>query len=88
MAYGGGQLDEFARTRREGAARRREAEGDPRSRAAATTWPAIEFAQLLNHAVSAHAGLNQEVVSGIIDQRVYDSYVTILAPITASLSGA
>jgi hypothetical protein len=37
---------------------------------------------LLNHAISSIAGLNNAVVTGVIDQRVRDAYVTILSAIT------
>lgn len=42
-----------------------------------------EFALLLNHATSSIAGLNESIVTGVIDQRVRDAYVTILSAITA-----
>ena len=37
---------------------------------------------LLNHAASAVAGLNQQVVSGVIDQRIRVAFITILATVT------
>lgn len=42
-----------------------------------------ELGLLLNHAVSAHPGLNDQVVSGVIDQRVFDAFVTMIAGVTA-----
>lgn len=41
-----------------------------------------EFAILLNHAMSSRAGLNQSIVTGVIDERVHDAYITILNAIT------
>ena len=41
-----------------------------------------EFGVLLNHIRSAHAGLNEQVVRGVIDERVFDAYVTILSGVT------
>jgi lysophospholipase L1-like esterase len=41
-----------------------------------------EFRVLINHVRSAHAGLNEQVVRGIIDERVFDAYVTILTGVT------
>jgi hypothetical protein len=40
------------------------------------------FAVLLNHALSSISGLNESIVSGVIDVRVRDAYVTILSAIT------
>ena len=40
-----------------------------------------EFAILLNHAASNIAGLNEQIVSGVMD-RLHDSYATILGAIT------
>jgi lysophospholipase L1-like esterase len=42
-----------------------------------------EFGILINHVRSAHAGLNAQVVRGVIDERVFDAYVAILAAVTA-----
>jgi hypothetical protein len=41
-----------------------------------------EFSMLINHARSAHAGLNEQVVKGVIDERVFDAYVTVLTGVT------
>ena len=41
-----------------------------------------EFAVLINHLRSAHAGLNEQVVRGVIDELVFDAYVTILSGVT------
>jgi lysophospholipase L1-like esterase len=42
-----------------------------------------EFGLLLNHARSARRGLNEQVVSGIIDDRVFGAYVAMLTSITS-----
>ncbi|WP_119390836.1 SGNH/GDSL hydrolase family protein [Taklimakanibacter lacteus] len=82
MAYTGGQLDEFSRlvekVLRTGVRPRaillsgggNDVAGD-------------EFAILLNHAASSIAGLNDSVVTGVIDERARDAYATILSAITA-----
>jgi hypothetical protein len=41
-----------------------------------------EFGILLNHARSAVAGLNDAILTGIIDERVKTAYVTILMAVT------
>ena len=41
-----------------------------------------EFSMLINHVRSAHAGLNEQVVRGVIDERVFDAYVTVLTGVT------
>jgi GDSL-like Lipase/Acylhydrolase family len=41
-----------------------------------------EFGMLLNHARSAIAGFNLQVVAGVIDQRIRTAYVTILSAVT------
>jgi len=81
MAYSGGQLDGFSRlvekVLRTGVRPRaillsgggNDVAGD-------------EFAVLLNNAASSIAGLNDSIVTGVIDQRTRDAYVTILSAIT------
>ncbi len=81
MAYSGGQLDDFAR-RVEKVLRT-----GVRPRAILLSGggndvAGDEFAILLNHATSGSAGLNESIVTGVIDQRVRDAYVTILNAIT------
>jgi lysophospholipase L1-like esterase len=81
MAYSGGQLDDFAR-RLEKVLR---AGVKPRAillSGGGNDVAGDEFALLLNHASSSIAGLNDSVVTGVIDQRVHDAYVTILSAIT------
>ena len=41
------------------------------------------FGMLLNHAMSSIAGINASVANGIIDQRLSNAYVTILAAVTS-----
>ncbi|TDR36592.1 GDSL-like lipase/acylhydrolase family protein [Tahibacter aquaticus] len=81
MAYSDGQLDEFTR-RIEKMIRR----GD-RPRAVLLSGggndiAGDEFGMLLNHALSARSGLNRRVVEGIIDERLYDAYATIISAVT------
>lgn len=82
MAYSDGQLDDFSR-RVEKVLR-----GGVKPKAILVSGggndiAGDEFALLLNHAASASAGLNDAIVTGVIDQRLFDSYVTILNAITA-----
>jgi hypothetical protein len=86
MAYSAGQLDDFSRcvekVLRSGVRPRaillsgggNDVAGD-------------EFGVLLNHASSGIAGLNESILTGVIDQRVRDAYVTILSAITAICEG-
>lgn len=46
-----------------------------------------EFGMLLNHAASGSRGLNEAVVTGVIDQRLPDAYATILGAVTAVCRG-
>ena len=41
-----------------------------------------QFQMLLNHVRAAHAGLNDQVVDGVIDVRIFDAYVTILSAVS------
>lgn len=81
MAYSGGQLDELSR-RIEKALR-----SGRRPKAILVSGGGNDiagdaFAFLLNHAAAAGAGLNAEIVSGVIDTRLRDAYLTILHAIT------
>jgi hypothetical protein len=81
MAYSDGQLDNFSRrierVLRTGVEPRaillsgggNDVEGD-------------EFTYLLNHAASSIPGLNDSVVTGVIDRRFREAYVTILNALT------
>ena len=86
MAYSGGQLDAFSRrvekVLRTGV--------EPRAillSGGGNDVAGNEFAILLNHAASSIAGLNESIVSGVIDQRVRDAYLTILSAITEVCKG-
>ncbi|WP_189434514.1 SGNH/GDSL hydrolase family protein [Mesorhizobium sp. M1E.F.Ca.ET.041.01.1.1] len=81
MAYSDGQLDDFSRrvekVLRTGV--------EPRAillSGGGNDVAGDEFAMLLNHAMSSIAGLNQSIVTGVVDQRIRDAYVTILSAIT------
>ena len=81
MAYSGGQLYEFAslveKVLRSGV--------EPRAillSGGGNDLCGDEFAILLNHAESNIAGLNDSIVTGLIDERLHDSYVTILREVT------
>jgi len=41
-----------------------------------------EFAVLIDHVRSAQPGLNQQIVEGIIERRVFDAFVTVLTSVT------
>lgn len=81
MAYSDGQLDDFTR-RIEKILRR----GDvPRAillSGGGNDIAGDEFAMLLNHVASSMRGLNDSVVSGIVDQRLFDAYATILSSVS------
>jgi len=81
MAYSSGQLDEFSR-RVERVLRHGVRPKAILVSGGGNDIAGDEFAILLNHAMSANAGLNDDIVRGVIDQRLYDSYVTILCAIT------
>jgi len=81
MAYSGGQLDDFAR-RVEKVLR---VGVEPRAillSGGGNDIAGDEFAILLNHATSSIAGLNESIVTGVIDQRARNAYITILSAIT------
>ena len=82
MAYAHGQLDEFSR-RVEKVLRSGVKPKAILLSGGGNDIAGDEFALLLNHAASAIKGLNEDIVTGVIDQRLYDSYVTILQAITA-----
>lgn len=86
MAYSGGQLDDFSR-RVEKVLRSGVKPQAILLSGGGNDVAGDEFAILLNHATSSIAGLNDSVVTGVIDQRVRDAYVTILGAITAICEG-
>jgi lysophospholipase L1-like esterase len=81
MAYAGGQLEEFSR-RLEKLLRHGRVPKAILLSGGGNDIAGSEFGMLLNHASSAIAGLNDHVVSGVIDQRIRVAYLTILAAIT------
>ena len=83
MAYSGGQLERFSRLIEKSLRRGRTPKailisggGNDLAGAGAS------FGMLLDHARSASAGLNEQVVSGVIDQRGRLAYITILSAVT------
>jgi lysophospholipase L1-like esterase len=81
MAYSDGQLEELAR-RLEKLLRRKVVPKAILLSGGGNDVAGTEFKILLNHARSPVTGLNQRVVSGIIDERVRFAYVTIISAIT------
>lgn len=82
MAYGGGQLENFAR-RIERVLRRGQVPRAILLSGGGNDLAGDAFALLLNHAASGAPGLNDDIVGGVIDQRLRDSYATILSAVTA-----
>jgi lysophospholipase L1-like esterase len=81
MAYSGGQLEELAR-RLEKVLRRNDIPKAILLSGGGNDVAGSEFKILLNHARSPVSGLNERVVSGIIDERIRFAYVTIISAIT------
>jgi lysophospholipase L1-like esterase len=81
MAYGLGQLEELTR-RLEKLLRQNVIPTAVLLSGGGNDVAGEEFGILLNHARSAVAGLNGQILSGIIDERVKTSYVTILIAVT------
>ncbi len=81
MAYGDGQLEGFARLV-EKALRRGVVPRAILLSGGGNDIAGDEFAILLNHATSSIAGLNDSIVTGVIDERLRNAYVTILDAIS------
>jgi len=81
MAYGGGQLEELTRLL-EKLLRRSVVPTAILLSGGGNDVAGDEFAVLLNHARSATSGLNESIVSGVIDDRIRNAYVTILTAAT------
>lgn len=81
MAYGGGQLDSLVR-RLERMLRHQHIPKAILLSGGGNDVAGDEFAMLLNHALSPRAGLNQQVVSGVIDERVRLAYITVITAVT------
>jgi len=81
MAYAGGQLEELCRVL-ERLLRRGEAPRAILLSAGGNDLAGSEFAMLLEHARSPRPGLNEDVVCGILEQRVRNAYVTLIESVT------
>lgn len=81
MAYGSNQLEEFTR-RIEKVLRRGLTPKAVLLSGGGDDVAGDEFAMLLNHARSASPGLNNDVLDGVINQRIRTAYVTILSAVT------
>jgi lysophospholipase L1-like esterase len=81
MAYGLGQLEELTRTI-EKLLRQGEIPKAILLSGGGNDVAGDEFGMLLEHAQSPLPGFNDQVISGIIDQRVKIAYVTILSAVT------
>ncbi|HEX3036595.1 MAG TPA: SGNH/GDSL hydrolase family protein [Thermodesulfobacteriota bacterium] len=81
MAYGLGQLEEFTR-RIEKLLRRNIIPKAVLLSGGGNDVAGTEFGMLINHARSPVAGLNLQVISGVIDERIHFAYVAILSAIT------
>lgn len=86
MAYSDGQLDDFSRR----VEKVLNTQVEPRAillSGGGNDVAGDEFAMLLNHATSSIPGFNESIVSGVIDERARDSYLTILSAITEICKG-
>jgi lysophospholipase L1-like esterase len=81
MAYSGGQLEEFSRQLEKLIRTGRIPKAILLS-GGGNDIAGPEFGMLLNHASSPIAGLNEKVVTGIIDERLRMAHITILAAVT------
>jgi hypothetical protein len=82
MAYGEGQLGKFVK-KLEKLIRRGTLPKAILLSGGGNDLAGDEFAMLLNHAGSAEPGLNEQVVSGLIDVRIRLAYVTWLTEVTS-----
>jgi lysophospholipase L1-like esterase len=81
MAYGLGQLEELTR-RLEKLLRRNVIPKAVLLSGGGNDVAGDEFGMLLNHARSSIAGLNEQIVGGVVDERVRLAYATILSAVT------
>jgi lysophospholipase L1-like esterase len=81
MAYSGGQLERFSR-QVERLLRMAQTPKAILLSGGGNDLAGSEFGMLLDHAASASPGLNEQVVAGVIDQRIRLAYVTILSAVT------
>ena len=80
MAFGKGQLDKLA-----AAIDKVIAQGKPKAillSGGGNDIAGAEFGFLINHAGSPRQGLNESVITGVIDERVQDAYVHIIRKVT------
>src|SRR5688572_19520344 len=82
MAYAGGQFEEFAR-RLEKLLRNGRVPRAILLSGGGNDIAGEEFAILLNHAASQQAGFNENILRGVIDERIKSAYITIVSAITA-----
>jgi len=81
MAYGLGQLEELTR-RLEKLLRQNTIPKAVLLSGGGNDVAGDAFGMLLNHAGSAVAGLNEQILNGVIDQRVRVAYATIISAVT------
>lgn len=82
MAFGRGQLDKFAAALEKIIGRGETPKAILLS-AGGNDIAGTEFGFLLNHAGSPREGLNESIVTGVIDERIRDAYLHIVARVTA-----
>jgi hypothetical protein len=82
MAFGPGQLEEFSR-RLEKVLRTGVVPKAILLSGGGNDIAGDEFGMLLNHAASPIAGLNDDIVTGVIDRRIKTAYVFVIGVITA-----
>jgi lysophospholipase L1-like esterase len=81
MAYSGGQLDDLIRALEKVIREGRIPDAVLLS-GGGNDVAGDEFAFLLNHAASANPGLNDQVVQGVIDDRIRNAYITVLTSVS------
>lgn len=82
MAYSDGQLDDFVRTIERNLRRGIDPPKAILLSGGGNDIAGDEFAMLLNHWRSPRKGLSESILRGVIDERLRDSYLTILATVT------
>jgi lysophospholipase L1-like esterase len=82
MAYSGGQLERFSRLLEKQLRRDSVPKAILLSAGGNDLVGTDDFGILLDHAASPAPGINEQLVSGLIDQRVRLSYITVLSAIT------
>ena len=82
MAYSGGQLDELTR-RIEKVIKRGHVPKAILLSGGGNDVAGDAFGMLLNHAKSSIAGFNNSILNGVIDERIFTAYITILSAVNA-----